>query len=694
MIVRMGFGTPQVFPGTFRVRLGEGEALTVGLGVTASAASELDGAVAFVWTNYFSTDPREFEAVPMSPTAPTDDHQQAYTCVLPTARLGTFIVTAYVLLGDLKYWAPEYAVQDDPGARYGLQNRLVFRVSSKEINNLYVREVPIDKANARSDSTDISLIEDLLEEMPGWYSLQRLREDGVNCVWFQVPYRLDPWNFRDPHDDAGSDYASTDWFSIDPDLSRDSRGVPPWDLDRQHRLANAAMKALVDKAHELGMKVLIEIAPNHVGHNFIYRDPGDSVDGVDVPRRDYHLSAIDADQLAQIAHRLTSDEYSEQIKNYAEYMLPQMYAARYPDGRYNPFGASSVEQTYSPDWYGTWADVKHLNHGGHAGQHIWIPSTPQNFRVLAFIGRAMAWAVTELGVDGFRIDHALGMPFHFFEQTLPWVEMKAREKRGPNASLIWVPEDHDRKSYTSCVSDVIQSMGYMDLLRGFAEQDVDRIWNVLGALDRDREFLATGNHDERRGIAFFGGDLLAFGNAVMTMQLIGGPVLTLVGDEFGEQQQLAFKSKGGIPTVWQLRQRLLPSPNENLAHWISRAAELRAVALGDAGSARQRLVQRSSAGPHPIMAWSRSQDADTPPPMLFFSSLSDADWATGIFDAGQHLRALLDPRAYYQVRDRVGFDPDRYLWSRPLLGRQILEEGLSIGLQPHQIQGLELAEAT
>jgi glycosidase len=214
-------------------------------------------------------------------------------------------------------------------------------------------------------------------------------------------------------------------------------------------------------------------------------------------------------------------------------MLPQMYAAHYPDGHYNPDGANSVYDTYSPDWAGLWADVKHLNHGGHGGQGIWNVSTPQNYRVLAYIGRAMAWSGTEFGVDGFRIDHVFGMPFHFFEQTLPWVEMTVREKRGPGASMIWVPEDHNRKEYTTCVGDVIQATGYMGMLQAFADLDIDRVWGALAAVEFGREFLATGDHDERRGIEFFGGNLLAFGNAVMTMQLLGGPLLMLTGDEYG-----------------------------------------------------------------------------------------------------------------------------------------------------------------
>jgi hypothetical protein len=689
VIERMGFGTSQVDPGTFRVLLSAGESLTVGLGVSATSVAELNGATAFVWTNYGTADPRTFNALPMAETVPTDSHQRAFTLTLDPATLGTFIVTAYVVVDGVQHWAPEYAREPVPGREYGLQNRLVFRVRAADVSGLYVREVPIDKANARSDSTDISLIEDLLEDKPGWYSLKKLHDEGVNCVWFQVPYRLDPWDGRDPHDDAGSDYASTDWFSIDPDLSHESRGVPPWDLDRQHRLANAAMKRLVDAAHDLDMLVLMEIAPNHVGHNFIYRDSGDTGLGLDVPRRDYRLSAIDDNQFADIQRRLGSSDYSEDIKNYAEYMLPQMYAAHYPDGTYNPFGASSVDQTYSPNWYGTWADVKHLNHGGHPGDHIWIPSTPQNFHVLAYIGRAMAWAATELGVDGFRIDHALGMPFYFFEQTLPWVEMKARERRGPKTSLLWVPEDHDRKDYTSCVSDVIQSMGYKALLDAFAAQDVDRVWNSFGAVERTGEFVATGNHDERRGVLSFNGDVLAYGNAVMTMQLMGSPMLMLAGDEYAEGQQLQFKSKGGVPTLWQQRQGILPVELTNLANWISRGAQLRTHPAFQ-GRRRERLFQAAASGPHPIFAWSRAGQLPADPPILLFSNLDRVNWATGTFDVGGAARSWLweRPDDFYQIRDLIGFDPDRYLWSRPAQGKDLIDGGLTIGLQPNQIQAL------
>ena len=558
MIERLSFGTAQVTPGTSRVSVRPDERLTIGLGVSATSPSELDQATASLWTNYGNDDPRTFTAVPMAPVAPTDGHHRAFEVTLPAARLGTFLVTAYVEIGGARTWA----------SQLGSAN-LVLRVRSPEIDWLHVRQVPIDKANARADSTDISTIEDMLGDLPGRYSLAWLQHQGVNCVWVQVPYRLDLWDGLPAVDDAGSDYASTDWFSIDPELSVQARSVPSWDLDEQRRVANAAMKRFVDEAHERGMKVLFEIAPNHVGHNYVFRDDVTNIAEAVQERRNYAQVAVSAEQLRTVEARLASTTLPERIKDYAEWMLPQLYAARHPDGSYNPFGANSVEETYSPGWYGRWDDTKHLNHGGHAGQKIWEARTEQNFRVLAYIGRAMRWAVVDLGADGFRIDHTYGMPYQYFEQILPWVEMEAREHAG-KASLVWVHEDHDRKDYSARVGDVVQSKGYEHILHALTHQDVELLWQLYADPTLAEEFVATGNHDEVRGSRFFPGDLLAYGNAVITLQLLGGPMTMLAGDEFAEAEQLRFKARGGIPTAWQFRTDTLPPPNKDLAYWVGR----------------------------------------------------------------------------------------------------------------------------
>ena len=678
MIQRLEFGTDQVRPGTTRVDLRADEPLTIGLGVTATWADELDGASAFLWTNCGSADPREFRSVAMGPVVPSDTHQQAFEVTLPAVEPGTYLATAYVSLDGASHWASTW---------YGSRN-LVFRVSGPEVDSLYVRQVPIDKANARADSTDISTIDDMLGDLPGHYSLARLAREGVTCVWVQVPYRLDLWDGLDAVDDAGSDYASTDWFSIDPELSLEARLVPPWDLDLQHRLANEAMRRFVAEAHDLGMKVIFGIAPNHVGHNFIFRDAFEDDDGTEARRRDYSQVAGNASQLAEVQARLALPGLDEQVKNYAEWMLPQMYAARWPDGTYNPFGAGSVSETYSPDWYGRWADTKHLNHGGHAGQRIWDPHTEQNWRVLDYLGRVLRWAVVDLGIDGFRVDHALGMPYVFFEQTLPWVEMEARAAgRGP---LLLVHEDHDRKDYTARAGDVVQSKGYEGLLHALTHQDVEGVWRLYDDPNFNTEFTGTGNHDEIRGMQFFGDDLLAYGNAVMTMQLMGGPMTMLAGDEFAEKEKLRFKAKGGVPTLWQLRQGTLPSANLELASWIARAGVLRTSHPALRTRGRERLHPHEGDGSR-LLAVARYADDDETVPLPVFNNLSRRDWTTARYDVGARVRAWLDPAAYYQVRDLVGFDPERPLWRRPLLGAEIVEEGMSVSLQPYQMQVLELA---
>ncbi len=401
---------------TNRVTLRPGQRLTVGLGVTADAPEELDEASATVWTNYGSGDPGAFVEVAMGAVTPTDGHQRAFEATLGPAKIGTYIVTAFVSIGGDRFWAQDHASGDSHAAPPRQANRLVFRVSDPEVDRLLVRQVPLDKANARSDSTEISTIEDMLETDETKYNLTRLAAAGVNCVWVQVPYRLD-----------------------------------------------------------------------------------------------YAQVAVDAAQLAQVAARLASRDIDESLKDYAEYMLPQLYAAKYPDGTYNPFGAASVYDTYSPDWYGLWADTKHLNHGGHAGQRVWYPRTEQNLHVLAWVGRAMLWAASDLGVDGFRVDHALGMPYFFFEHTLPWVEMKMREKRGNDAALLLVVEDHDRKRYSASVGDVVQSNEYESLLHRLNGRDVEGVWAYYDDPDHTLEFTGTGNHDEVRGSTFFGDDLLAYG---------------------------------------------------------------------------------------------------------------------------------------------------------------------------------------
>ena len=73
---------------------------------------------------------------------------------------------------------------------------------------------------------------------------------------------------------------------------------------------------------------------------------------------------------------------------------------------------------------------------------------------------------------------------------------------------------------------------------------------------------------------------------------------------------------------------------------------------------------------------------------MMFNNLERQSWVTAAFDVGHGVRSWLAqaPGAFYQVRDLIGVDPQRPLWRRALIGQELLDQGIGIGLQPYQIQ--------
>nr|VFK10027.1 MAG: Alpha amylase, catalytic domain [Candidatus Kentron sp. LPFa]VFK28856.1 MAG: Alpha amylase, catalytic domain [Candidatus Kentron sp. LPFa] len=690
------FGTQNLRPGTDIVDAGLDKEILFGLGFTPDEASINATPAAFLWTNLGSEAPDIFREVAMEPVKPSDDHRYAFAVTLPLMTPGTYTATAFVRHGSEE----EIWVGKDVN----------WRISVPAVDSLYVRQIPIDKANARQDSGKISTMDDMLDGPESAYTLDKMQQAGVNCLWIQTPYRIDPWDGR-PNDTAGSDYASTDWFSIDPELSREASRIPGWDTDRQHEIANQKMKEFVTAAHARGMKVVFGIAPNHVGHNYIFRDFFQDEDVV--KRGCYKKIVIDEFQPAEVEKRKKQYAGTE-LALYAEYIFPWMFATKNASGEYDPNGANDVNETYSPDWAGNWDDTKHLNHGAHAGQGHRNATTEQNWKVLAYIGNAMLWVVVKLGVDGFRIDHSYGMPVEFFTQTIPWVEKKARALRPGFEGLILFHEEHDheRKRFAANVGDVIQAKWYEAILQGFSHRDVEAIWSAYGN-PYFAEFSGTGNHDECRGITFFTefsragnhdecknknfvqANLREFGNAVVTMLFLGGPMTTLAGDEYGESRKLRFKMTGGIPTLWQARTGQLAPENLELDAWVSKAGRLRRERPELGCSERERLIPRSD-DPVPIVAFEK-RASENLCPLMVFSNIDHGNSQSGRFGLGARARAWIGlmvatrPDTQLQVKDLFSSTPDQPLWSHPILARDLLRDGIQVDLTAYQVQVLEMA---
>jgi hypothetical protein len=177
------------------------------------------------------------------------------------------------------------------------------------------------------------------------------------------------------------------------------------------------------------------------------------------------------------------------------------------------------------------------------------------------------------------------------------------------------------------------------------------------------------------------------------MLLMGGAMTMLAGDEYAEGQQLRFKAKGGIPTLWQLRLGQLPQDNATLAYWIGRGGELKTRQPSLRGTRRERLSLRDGDPARRILACARSSGQPTDVPLMVFNNMDRQDWVSATVDVGPTVRAWVEsaPTAFYQIRDLLALDPERPLWRRPLPGQELVDQGLQIGLQPYQIQVLELA---
>lgn len=98
-------------------------------------------------------------------------------------------------------------------------------------------------------------------------ALKEIKDLGVSHIWYTgVPHHAvinDYTKYGISNDDpdvvkgrAGSPYAVKDYYNVNPDLA----------VNVEHRLEE--FEALIKRTHEVGLKVIIDIVPNHVARNY------------------------------------------------------------------------------------------------------------------------------------------------------------------------------------------------------------------------------------------------------------------------------------------------------------------------------------------------------------------------------------------------------------------------------------------
>lgn len=368
--------------------------------------------------------------------------------------------------------------------------------------------------------------------------LQRISRMGFTHVWFtgliEHATQTDHTVFGISKDHpavvkgkAGSPYAIKDYYDIDPDLAV---SVP----DRMKEF-----KALLNRTHKAGLKMVIDFVPNHVARHYHsdaapkgVEDLGekdDTTKGFDPQNNFYYLPG----------QQLRTDfaRSAAQTEPYVE--LPAKATGN------DCFNASPSRN----DWYET---VK-LNYGidYQGGRATHFSPTPSTWKKMTDI--LLFWA--EKGVDAFRCDMAEMVPTAFWSHAVAAVK-----KEHPDVLFIGeVYNPAQYRDYLAAGFDYLyDKVGLYDTLRAIVcgNASASCITSCWQATDDIKEHMLhfLENHDEQRiASAYFAGNAEKAKPALAAGALMSpGAYMVYAGQEIGEAGMDAegFSGHDGRTTIF------------------------------------------------------------------------------------------------------------------------------------------------
>ncbi len=368
--------------------------------------------------------------------------------------------------------------------------------------------------------------------------LQRISRMGFTHVWFtgliEHATQTDHTAFGISKDHpavvkgkAGSPYAIKDYYDIDPDLAV---SVP----DRMKEF-----KALLNRTHKAGLKMVIDFVPNHVARHYHsdaapkgVEDLGekdDTTKGFDPQNNFYYLPG----------QQLRTDfaRSAAQTELYVE--LPAKATGN------DCFNASPSRN----DWYET---VK-LNYGidYQGGRTTHFSPTPSTWKKMTDI--LLFWA--EKGVDAFRCDMAEMVPTAFWSHAVAAVK-----KEHPDVLFIGeVYNPAQYRDYLAAGFDYLyDKVGLYDTLRATVcgNASASCITSCWQETDDIKEHMLhfLENHDEQRiASAYFAGNAEKAKPALAAGALMSpGAYMVYAGQEIGEAGMDAegFSGNDGRTTIF------------------------------------------------------------------------------------------------------------------------------------------------
>ena len=391
-------------------------------------------------------------------------------------------------------------------------------------------------------------------------ALQKIKDLGITHIWFTGVLHhavINDYTHYGISNDfpeivkgrAGSPYAVKDYYNVNPDLAEN----PANRLDE--------FKELIGRCHQIGLKVIIDIVPNHVARNYqsISKTSGISDFGSN-------------DDTSMVYHRNNNFYYNpgeyyktpEWLDGYqvlgGNYCSENTYI-EYP-AKWTGNG-SRLSQPHFYDWYET---VK-LNYGispeGHKDFdtlpedyffksnsehfHFWknknIPDTWKKMREIALYWQNM-------GVDGFRYDMAELVPVEFWSYLNSCLKMI-------NPEFLLLAEVYNPNEYRNFIFNgkmdyLYDKVELYDTLKAVIrrEENTDKIIQIQNNLsDIEHHMLHfLENHDEQRIASpeFAGNPFYALPAMVLSACISTSPTMIYFGQEVGEPA--AEKAGFGSPS--------------------------------------------------------------------------------------------------------------------------------------------------
>lgn len=368
--------------------------------------------------------------------------------------------------------------------------------------------------------------------------LQRISRMGFTHVWFtgliEHATQTDHTAFGISKDHpavvkgkAGSPYAIKDYYDIDPDLAV---SVP-------NRMKE--FKALLNRTHKAGLKMVIDFVPNHVARHYHSDAAPKGVE--DLGEKDNTTKGFDPQNNF---YYLPGQQLRTDFARSAAQAEPYVELPAKATGN-DCFNASPSRN----DWYET---VK-LNYGidYQSGRATHFSPTPSTWKKMTDI--LLFWA--EKGVDAFRCDMAEMVPTAFWSHAVAAVK-----KEHPDVLFIGeVYNPAQYRDYLAAGFDYLyDKVGLYDTLRAIVcgNASASCITSCWQATDDIKEHMLhfLENHDEQRiASAYFAGNAEKAKPALAAGALMSpGAYMVYAGQEIGEAGMDAegFSGNDGRTTIF------------------------------------------------------------------------------------------------------------------------------------------------